>query len=133
MSQVSPRFDSKIAIVIHSDLPAWQKLNVAAFLAGGIAAAFPSCIGEAYQDAFGTHCHALIGQPILIYAADRSALALALERAASKPPFIPRRCSQQPTMPPIGPSSRPRRGLNSSWLDWRFEPTVKSSTRLSMD
>jgi hypothetical protein len=84
MSQVSPRFDSKIATVIHSDLPAWQKLNVAAFLASGIAAAFPSCIGEAYQDAFGTHYHALIGQPILIYAADRSALARALERAIAR-------------------------------------------------
>jgi hypothetical protein len=40
----------KIAVVIRTDLEAWQKLNVAAFLAGGIAAAFPECIGEAYAD-----------------------------------------------------------------------------------
>jgi hypothetical protein len=40
------QFDTKIAVVIRTDLEAWQKLNVASFLAGGIAAAFPECIGE---------------------------------------------------------------------------------------
>ena len=30
------QFDTKIAIVIRTDLEAWQKLNVASFLAGGI-------------------------------------------------------------------------------------------------
>jgi hypothetical protein len=44
------QFDTKIAVVIRSDLEAWQKLNVAAFLAGGIAAAFPECVGDAYED-----------------------------------------------------------------------------------
>ena len=34
------QFDTKIAIVIRTDLEAWQKLNVASFLAGGIAARF---------------------------------------------------------------------------------------------
>jgi hypothetical protein len=78
------QFDTKIAIVIRSDLQAWQKLNVAAFLAGGIAAAFPACIGEPYADASGTPYHALIGQPILIYGADAAALARALDRAISR-------------------------------------------------
>ena len=64
------QFDTKIAIVIRTDLQAWQKLNVAAFLASGIAAAFPECIGEPYEDASGTKYHALIGQPILIYGAE---------------------------------------------------------------
>ena len=32
------QFDTKIAVVIRTDLEAWQKLNVASFLAGGIAA-----------------------------------------------------------------------------------------------
>ena len=40
------QFDTKIAVVIRTDLEPWQKLNVAAFLAGGIAAAFPECIGD---------------------------------------------------------------------------------------
>ncbi|MFM9848093.1 MAG: DUF2000 family protein [Hyphomicrobiaceae bacterium] len=78
------QFDTKIAIVIRSDLQAWQKLNVAAFLAGGIAAAFPDCIGEPYADGSGTPYHALIGQPILIYGADAAALMRALDRAISR-------------------------------------------------
>ena len=78
------QFDTKIALVIRSDLEAWQKLNVAAFLSSGIAAAFPECIGEPYEDKSGTRYHALIGQPILIYGADKAALSRALERALSR-------------------------------------------------
>lgn len=78
------QFDTKIAIVIRTDLQAWQKLNVASFLTSGIAAAFPECIGEAYEDASGTTYHALIGQPILIYGADGPALSRALDRALAR-------------------------------------------------
>ncbi|MCS3729886.1 DUF2000 family protein [Bradyrhizobium betae] len=78
------QFDTKIAIVIRTDLQAWQKLNVAAFLTSGIAAAFPECIGEPYEDASGTQYHALIGQPILIYGADGPALSRALDRALTR-------------------------------------------------
>jgi hypothetical protein len=78
------QFDTKVAIVIRADLAAWQKLNVASFLTSGIAAAFPECIGEPYEDASGTKYHALIGQPILIYGADGQALARALDRALTR-------------------------------------------------
>lgn len=78
------QFDTKIAIVIRTDLQAWQRLNVASFLTSGIAAAFPECIGEAYEDASGTTYHALIGQPILIYGADGPALSRALDRALAR-------------------------------------------------
>jgi hypothetical protein len=78
------QFDSKIAIAIRHDLETWQKLNVAAFLAGGIAAAFPGCVGEPYADGSGTPYHALIGQPILIYGADKAGLARALDRAIAR-------------------------------------------------
>ena len=78
------QFDTKIAIVIRSDLEPWQKLNVAAFLSSGIAAAFPECIGEPYEDAAAMNYHALIGQPILIYGADRAQLSRALERAIAR-------------------------------------------------
>src|SRR5260221_12946539 len=78
------QFDTKIAVVIRSDLEAWQKLNVASFLAGGIAAAFPECIGEPYEDGSGTKYLSLIGQPILIYCADRMALTRALEPALAR-------------------------------------------------
>ena len=36
------RFDTKIAIVVRGDLAAWQRLNVTAFLASGIAAGWPA-------------------------------------------------------------------------------------------
>jgi len=78
------QFDTKIAVIVRTDLEVWQKLNVAAFLAGGIAAAFPACVGEPYEDGFGTQYLSLIGQPILIYGADRPALSRALERALSR-------------------------------------------------
>jgi hypothetical protein len=78
------QFDTKIAVVIRTDLEAWQKLNVASFLAGGIAAAFPECIGEPYQDGSRTPYLSLFGQPILIYGGDRAALTRALERALAR-------------------------------------------------
>jgi hypothetical protein len=78
------QFDTKIAVVVRTDLEAWQKLNVTAFLAGGIAAAFPGCIGDAYEDGSGTKYLPLIGQPILIYGADRAALSRALKRALAR-------------------------------------------------
>ena len=78
------QFDTKIAVVIRTDLEVWQKLNVASFLASGLAAAFPECVGEPYGDGSGTNYLALIGQPILIYGADRPALSRALERALAR-------------------------------------------------
>ena len=35
------QFDTKVAILVLDDLAVWQKLNVTAFLATGIAAAAP--------------------------------------------------------------------------------------------
>jgi hypothetical protein len=78
------QFDTKIAIVVRTDLEVWQKLNVAAFLSGGIAAAFPECIGAPYEDGSATKYLSLIGQPILIFGADRAALRRALERALAR-------------------------------------------------
>ena len=78
------QFDTKIAVVVRTDLEPWQKLNVASFLSGGIAASFPGCIGTPYEDGSGTKYLSLIGQPILIYGADRAALTRALERALAR-------------------------------------------------
>ena len=77
-------FDTKVAVVIRNNLEAWQKLNVASFLTGGVAATFPECIGDAYEDASGTKYLALIGQPILIYGAEGPALSRALDRALAR-------------------------------------------------
>src|SRR5436305_15165373 len=77
-------FETKIALVIRDDLASWQQMNVAAFLASGIAASYPESIGEPYEDASGNGYLRLIGQPILIYGADRAALSRALDRALAR-------------------------------------------------
>ncbi len=78
-------FDTKIALVIRCDLASWQKMNVAAFLASGIAASYPESIGEPYEDASGNGYLRLIGQPMLIYGADHAALArVVLDRALAR-------------------------------------------------
>jgi hypothetical protein len=67
-------FDTKVAILVLEDLAVWQKLNVTAFLATGIAGAAPEAMGEPYEDAAGRRYAALLGQPILIFAATPQAL-----------------------------------------------------------
>ena len=47
------RFDTKIAIAVRADLQQWQKLNVTAFLASGIAASTGEVIGKPYEDDSG--------------------------------------------------------------------------------
>ena len=46
------RFDTKIAIAVRADLEPWQKLNVTAFLASGIASS-GEIMGKPYEDASG--------------------------------------------------------------------------------
>lgn len=77
-------FDTKIALIIRSDLAAWQKINVAGFLASGIAAGYPESIGEPYEDASGTVYLRLMGQPMLVYGGDQAALTRVLERALAR-------------------------------------------------
>jgi hypothetical protein len=59
-------------------------MNVAAFLASGIAASYPQSIGDPYEDGSGNRYLRLIGQPMLIYGADRVALARVLDRALAR-------------------------------------------------
>lgn len=77
-------YDTKIAVVIRADLQAWQKVNVACFLCGGLAGAYPGIVGEAYQDADGRAYAPLIRQPVLVYGADGAALKRTRERALSR-------------------------------------------------
>lgn len=46
-------YDTKLAVIIRTDLAQWQKLSVACFLAGGIAGDSPELAGEPYTDADG--------------------------------------------------------------------------------
>jgi hypothetical protein len=76
------RFDTKIAVAVRSDLAGWQKLNVTAFLASGIAAGVPELIGKPYEDADGNSYLPLLGQPVLVFTGDD--LHAAFTRATSR-------------------------------------------------
>ena len=75
------RFDSKIAIVVRGDLAAWQRLDVTAFLASGIAAGCGEIIGKPCEDGSGHRYLEMFRQPVLVYAADGPALGVVRERA----------------------------------------------------
>lgn len=84
MSETKMAFETKIAIAVREDLAVWQKLNVTAFLASGLAAAIPGCIGQAYIDAAGRRYTALCGQPILVFAAGLDDLRKLHDRALAQ-------------------------------------------------
>lgn len=60
-------FDTKVAILVLNDLATWQKLNVTAFLATGIAGAVPEAMGDPYEDASGRQFTRLLGQPVMFF------------------------------------------------------------------
>jgi len=76
--------DTKIAIAVRADLAIWQKLNVTAFLASGIAAHAPDTIGEPYRDADGVGYLRIFGMPVVVLAGDTAALDRAHKRALSR-------------------------------------------------
>ena len=71
-------------MTVRADLAVWQKLNVTAFLASGIAAAVPGCIGEVYVDGVGHRYGAMCGQPILVFAGSVEDLRRAHDRARDR-------------------------------------------------
>ena len=81
---LTPPFDTKIAILVRDDLAAWQRLNVTAFLASGIAAAHPHLVGEPYVDADGTKYLPLLGMPVLVFECTKESLTAARERAVKR-------------------------------------------------
>lgn len=78
------RFDTKIAIIVREDLAAWQKLNVASFLSGGLVGASPHLAGKRYVDATGRVYGPLVRQPILVFAGSAAELGRALRRAIDR-------------------------------------------------
>lgn len=63
-------YDNKVALVILDDLPGWQKLNVAAFLASAVAVKFPETHGRPFITSSQTEYLPFIKHPILIYKAE---------------------------------------------------------------
>ncbi len=78
------RFDTKIAIAVRADLAVWQKLNVTAFLASGIAAGIDEVAGKPYEDGSGNRYLEMFRQPVLVYTGPAEALAAVRERAAAR-------------------------------------------------
>lgn len=87
-------FDTKIALVVRDDLQMWQRLNVVAFLATGIAAAAPEIIGASYIDGNGNTYGSMSGQPMMVFQGDLAGLQRAhrkaLERELCIIPFVER-------------------------------------------
>lgn len=77
-------FDTKIAVVLREDLAIWQKLNITAFLMGGIAGANPGIIGAPYEDASGNLYNPLLIQPVIVLGADASTIATIYGRAMER-------------------------------------------------
>ncbi|MBO6918564.1 MAG: DUF2000 family protein [Rhizobiaceae bacterium] len=77
-------FDTKIAIIVREDLMSWQKLNVTAFLSGGLVGQNPDLVGERYQDGSGQSYSSLIIQPIIVLTTDANGMAKIHKRAISR-------------------------------------------------
>ena len=77
-------YDTKTALVLRRDLAAWQVANVAAFLAGGLAATHGHLKGEPYRDAAGRDYTALIREPVFVYGATLEELRRTHQRALSR-------------------------------------------------
>jgi len=85
-------FDTKVAFIVRNDLANWQRLNVVAFLATGLAAAHPEMIGQPYVDSAG-HSYGPMGiQPMLAFEADLAGLQAAhkvgLEKELTMLPYV---------------------------------------------
>lgn len=92
MTAAGTVFDTKVAILVLEDLATWQKLNVTAFLATGIAGAAPEAMGQPYEDGAGRRHASLLGQPMLILAAKPETLARAyrvsIERGLTRAVYV---------------------------------------------
>lgn len=85
-------FDTKVAIIVRDDLAVWQRLNVVAFLATGVACAAPDAMGEPYVDAKGRQYGNMLGQPVLVFEGDLAGLQKAhrvgVERELTLVPYV---------------------------------------------
>ncbi|MBL8670832.1 MAG: DUF2000 domain-containing protein [Alphaproteobacteria bacterium] len=77
-------FDSKIVVALRLDLDAWQKLNVAAFLASAVAGKEPALIGQPYADGSGVPYLAMFRQPVLVLSGSAAELKQAHQRALAR-------------------------------------------------
>ena len=85
MPDIKPMiYETKTVLVRRRDLPAWQVANVAAFLAGGLAAEHAYLKGEAYRDGAGRSYSALIREPVFVFGATLDELRRTHQRALTR-------------------------------------------------
>ena len=77
-------YETKTALILRRDLAAWQVANVAAFLAGGLAATHAHLRGEPYRDGTGKGYTALIREPVFVLGATVEELRRSHQRALSR-------------------------------------------------
>ncbi|GGV64540.1 hypothetical protein GCM10010261_55290 [Streptomyces pilosus] len=80
----SPRFDTKIAVLLREDLEPWQRLNVTAFLVSGLGTQAPEVVGEPYEDADGVPYLPMFRQPVLVFQGTKEILKAAHARALTR-------------------------------------------------
>ena len=78
----SPQVLQRLVIVLVPGLPAWQSLNITAFLASGLATARPDLIGAPYVDGCGIEHARLFSLPVVVLQADTRQLRAILLRAS---------------------------------------------------
>lgn len=78
------RYDTKTALVLRGDLPAWQIANMAAFLTGGLAGVYPEMVGEPYADESGQLYTPLVREPVFVFGADAAELRRTHQRATAR-------------------------------------------------
>ncbi|WP_334147133.1 DUF2000 domain-containing protein [Microbacterium sp.] len=78
------RFDTKVVVLLNSDLTAWQELNVTAFLMSGIAVSSPGVTGEPYRDGDGAEYLPMLRQPVLVMTGDLALLRTARAKATTR-------------------------------------------------
>ena len=77
--------DNKIVVVVADDIETWQKINVTAFLAAGVADRAEGVIGAPYEDGSQRQYTPLFNTPVHVYAAPRDKLSTVLGRAVTRP------------------------------------------------
>ncbi len=77
-------YETKTALVLRKDLANWQIANVAAFLAGGLAASHGQLKGEPYADGSGRLHSPLIREPVFVFGATLDELRRTHQRALSR-------------------------------------------------
>jgi hypothetical protein len=82
-SDVQAPKPQRLVFVLHPGLPAWQSLNITAFLASGLASVRPDLIGLPYVDGSGVHHASLFSQPVVVLQAETAQLQALLVRARS--------------------------------------------------